>query len=612
MRTADVSRLRSTRTEVGLPVRDLTPARLRLGVAALWALTSLILLVIARDHIAGLEMWDPDDYLRLQQVRDWLGGQGFLDVTQYRIDPPLGVPMHWSRLVDLPLAALILLLRPWLGQPLAEQVTAAVVPLITLGVSLSLLALLTRRLADRRTALLAAMLAATAPLMLFHLLPLRIDHHGWQTSFGLLTVAACFDPRPRRGGGIAGIAAAIWLAISLEALPMAAATGTMLAIRYVAQGDNSPAETRFRAFAIALALGGLALFVGQHDLAAYAQPWCDAVSPAWAGPMLVTPALAAASLPFARGRGMGARIGLLLIAGAAGIALLAATAPACLGGPFANLDPVVRRYWYENVSEGLPVWRQTPNNIAVLVGFPLIGIAGGLVAWRRKARTAAGRDWLALTALTIAAYAVSLLVQRSGAYGHALAVPGAAWLLARALERTQRWRHTLPRAFGSAAAILTLSPIGAMAAGGLLIAPFVSAEAADEAAATVKNCIAPCTSMAALAAMKPAYILTGIDLTPRLLITTPHSYSASGHHRGHDAMRRVILSFSGPPDVAHRIMAERGMDYVLIDPIGGEAKVYVKAAPDGLMARLLRDEAPGWLQPVPLPGSTLKMWKRIG
>ncbi|MFC0307814.1 hypothetical protein ACFFIH_26020, partial [Rhizorhabdus histidinilytica] len=132
---------------------SLSPRRLVLGVAALWALAATVLLAVAYSRIAPLEMWDPDDYLRLQQVRDWLGGQSFFDVTQYRIDPPHGVPMHWSRIVDLPIAALILLLQPLLGGAVAERAAACAVPLITFAGTLAAVALATAGLASRRAAL---------------------------------------------------------------------------------------------------------------------------------------------------------------------------------------------------------------------------------------------------------------------------------------------------------------------------------------------------------------------------------------------------------------------------------------------------------------------------
>ncbi|HQY44971.1 MAG TPA: hypothetical protein PK450_12425, partial [Paracoccaceae bacterium] len=44
---------------------------------------------------------DGDDLTRLQEVRDWLGGQSWFDTRQYRILPPEGISIHWSRYVDL-------------------------------------------------------------------------------------------------------------------------------------------------------------------------------------------------------------------------------------------------------------------------------------------------------------------------------------------------------------------------------------------------------------------------------------------------------------------------------------------------------------------------------
>ena len=73
-------------------------------------LVGLFLLIGALD-IYRLEFPDPDDALRLAQVRDLIAGQSWFDLHQYRIDPLNGgVLMHWSRIVDVPLAALILLL----------------------------------------------------------------------------------------------------------------------------------------------------------------------------------------------------------------------------------------------------------------------------------------------------------------------------------------------------------------------------------------------------------------------------------------------------------------------------------------------------------------------
>ena len=75
----------------------------RVGLAFL--LIALLLLVANVPAIAGMRFPDPDDTLRLVQVRDLVAGQGWYDLRQHRVDAPHGgVPMHWSRLVDIPLA----------------------------------------------------------------------------------------------------------------------------------------------------------------------------------------------------------------------------------------------------------------------------------------------------------------------------------------------------------------------------------------------------------------------------------------------------------------------------------------------------------------------------
>ena len=63
-------------------------------------------------NIRFFVLGDTDDNLRMSQVRALLNGQDWYDLRQYKLNPPEGANVHWSRLVDLPLAGLILALRP--------------------------------------------------------------------------------------------------------------------------------------------------------------------------------------------------------------------------------------------------------------------------------------------------------------------------------------------------------------------------------------------------------------------------------------------------------------------------------------------------------------------
>ncbi len=99
--------------------------------------------------LSALRLPDTDDMMRLQQIRDWLGGQAFGDLTQYRLGPG-GTPMHWTRLDDLVPAAIIRVLEGMIGRHNAEVAAVIAWPTLLLAAAL----VLTGRLA--RAALLAA------------------------------------------------------------------------------------------------------------------------------------------------------------------------------------------------------------------------------------------------------------------------------------------------------------------------------------------------------------------------------------------------------------------------------------------------------------------------
>src|SRR5438045_4396415 len=73
---------------------------------------------------------DTDDNMRIMQVRALLHGQGWYDLRNYRLNPSYGATIHWSRLVVLPIAGLILGLRPFLGGAGAERWAVAIAPLL--------------------------------------------------------------------------------------------------------------------------------------------------------------------------------------------------------------------------------------------------------------------------------------------------------------------------------------------------------------------------------------------------------------------------------------------------------------------------------------------------
>jgi hypothetical protein len=123
---------------------------------------------------------DSDDAMRLVQVRDLLAGQPWYDLMQYRLGAEPGTLMHWSRLVDAPIAALIVGLRLLLGAEAAERIALTIWPLIPALLLLPCATLVGQRLAGRGGAALALASAAGAVPLVRHFAPGRIDHHNVQ------------------------------------------------------------------------------------------------------------------------------------------------------------------------------------------------------------------------------------------------------------------------------------------------------------------------------------------------------------------------------------------------------------------------------------------------
>ena len=569
--------------------------------AAVFAVAAVLLVVVTAPAILARRYPDPDDVLRMVQVRDLLAGQGWFDLTQHRIDAPSGgVAMHWSRLVDVPLALAILLLSPLFGQPQAETIASVAIPMATLGCALALVGRQAARLTGPQTAFYACLALCLSVPMLAQVMPLRIDHHGWQIVTALAVVAGLTSRDQRRGGWITGAALAVWLAISLEGLPLAAATCGIMALRWL----SDPRDKGWFVHTVAaLATGSLVLFVATRGLTDLSNH-CDALSPvhlavfAWAA---IAALMLARLDPPARTPLLA---GLAAIA-AGGAALLLALAPQCAVGGFAGMDPLVERFWYRGVAEGQPLWNRSTSLILLTVVPPLTGLAA-IVSLRRDATEERRALWTDYALLLAAALAVAILVTRAGGVAGAIAAIPVGWQIGRWFVQLGAARMRVKAAVALAvlagAALIVLP-------GRSVIPPRDGAGVASPSAARAPECrVAEAAPL--LAAMPRGEILAPLDLGPRLLIDSPHTVIASAHHRGQPGMRFAIEVFLGSPKAGHEALASRGTAYVALCPGISEVAHFVAAAPDGLLAQLAAGREFAWLEPLPVPaGSNLKVWR---
>ncbi len=565
-----------------------------------WLAACLVLTAANLSAIPAREFPDPDDTLRLLQVRDWLAGQSWFDLHQYRMNPPEGAPMHWSRLVDLPIAAVMLLLRPLVGSAAAETGAMVMVPLLTLAAVIALTVLVARRLLERQDCVLAAFLVPIPGAVAFQLRPMRIDHHGWQMALAMAMLLAAIDTNRRRSGVVAGALAATWLSISMEGVPFAVALVALAAIRWLVDPRESE---RLVATTASLAATSLVLFALTKDLAGWTRIFCDAISPAH----LAVFALGAAgtgALAAVRPARLASKLAGLAAIGAASLALMVALAPQCAAGPFEALDPLVYRFWYLNVPEGLPLWRQKPETAALAIVFPLIGIAGSWLRLRH-AEGEARAAWAVTLFFLLAAVATTLFVQRATSVAHLFAMPGAIVLFRTALPRALSLRSVPMRAAAGLACLAILAPGLAIHFAGRLI----GGSPATASAKAPERCLKE-NEILALNRLPAGDIASPLDIGPSIIVMTHHRIIASGHHRNAEAMRDVISLFLARPDDARAIIDRRRIDYVVVCPGLPETHFYRDYSPRGLSAQLVDRRIPDWLEPVPLAGvRNLRIWR---
>ncbi|MBN8830255.1 MAG: hypothetical protein J0G94_06395 [Sphingomonadales bacterium] len=544
-----------------------------------------------------------------------MAGQPWFDMSQHRIFPPAGGPMHWSRIVDLPLAAMIALARLFTDQANAERIACVTVPLLTLlGLFLTIHAMIVHVTGQRVLAVMGSIMLAVSMGIGIQFLPMRVDHHGWQILLGAVASLLALRSLSRGVGeaALAGFVMALSLAVAIESLPLAVTIAAGYALLYLRGRTRTMDFALLITYLTSLTVSGTALLLVTRGLPGAITPWCDALSPAYLPAMAVTTTTLLLGERLVGSNAARRRLLALGLAGAAGALMFAASAPQCLAGPFSALDPIVYRYWYLNVGEGMPVWRQ-PIDVAILVPLPgALGLLGTSMALAYAPREQ--RDtWLMLLVLQVATFAVSLTVIRAMGLAHALALPGTAWLFMSAFSSAMR-RAIPPTRVVLGLSCFALTPIGAEAVAYTLVVP--ASDAADEAAHArkwqIKYACTTQTTLKGLDALGPTVIFAPLDIGPDIVIYTRNSVIATGHHRNRDGMRAVISAFIAAPDEARAIVTGTGARYLAYCEGQREIGNYIKANPHGLMAQIERGRPPAWLEPVAMPrGEAIKVYRVI-
>jgi hypothetical protein len=548
---------------------------------------------------------DTDDNMRIMQVRGLLHGQGWFDLRQYRMNPPFGANIHWSRLVDLPIAGLILLLRPVLGGAGAERWAVAIAPLLPYLLLLFSLALTARRLIDPRAyplAFLAVFFAGSTNGMF---MPERIDHHGWQLALLALGMSGMADPKRVRGGLTLGISTALSLAIGLEMLIYIAIMGAAMTLFWVAD-----AEERDRLRTYAVSLGGATAF-SFLVFASYANraPVCDALSPVWLSDVLLGGALLYALSLLAIGDWR-KRLALALAAGVILVGFHALTWPNCLQR-LEGVSPEVYSLWLSHVKEARPIYTHGWRIASMIVALPISGLVGWAIVasvhWRDPERL---RRILGAAVPGIAATVLLLWQTRTGPAAQMLATIGGAAFVWYLVPLTWRSKSSLVLVLGTSAIAIVGSGLAVQF---LELIPEPKPTPREQAIGKANSLCNSLWGYHPVALQPKGMVFTFVDLGPRLIAVTHHDAVTGPYHRNGQQIADVMNAFRGSADQAHRLIAKYHSNYLLTCPKSSTTTIFMSEAPKGFYAQLEHGQVPQWLTPVPLPkDSPFKMWRVVG
>ncbi len=565
---------------------------------------------------------EPDSAMRLVQIRDFVAGQGWYDLTQYRLNPPDGVAMHWARWVDAVIAAPIVVLTPLLGRHAAEVAVAFAWPLGLLALFFFLMTRIAAEFGrdDRersRLALAASVIAALAFPTIDRFAPGAFDHHN----VVLVLIAAALwglirADRLPWNGGLAGLASGLAVATAAEALPFliigALAAGLLWVVRPDAFGRGL--------FWFGVGVGGvmLASFLALVPPSQWSAERCDAMSTnfLWVG--LVTSAVAITLGRGVRGTLVGTywrRLGCAAALGAVASGALLLLAPGCLGGGYGEVSLEMKTLWMAQISEARPLVQVWSDNLAMFLAIAGAATAGLVLAVRLlMQRPAFAPAWIVGGFL---AGGVLLMVWqvRGAPFATAFAIPFCAY----AVVRSREWYRAAPdiRRLAGFALVAVASTAAAWSAIGQQVQKLVTTPAAMAEYVASESDARACFDGRALGALdvEPAGVLLNqFAIGSGVLAASEHSVMAAPYHRNAAGTLAAIKAFRSTPELARELVVGSGATHVLVCDGLPEALYYaerpVEAGAGATLAEVLdAGLAPDWLEAVDLGESPLRLYR---
>ncbi len=595
----------SLRERLQLQATRLWPSVFVYGVLLIVAIV-VMYLPNAKDYVGA----DNDDGMRLVEVRDFLNGQSWFDLMQYRMGLGAGTLMHWSRLIDLPIASLIKFFSLFLPEQRAEAAALLVWPLSLVIPSLWGMGLAGRRIGGVFGMHIALALTTFLLIASNRFLPGSIDHHNVQFALVAIMTAMLLDEDHRPiSYAVAGLLAALAIAIGVETTPFVACVCLIVSLAWA--WDGKPFAPAAKAFGLTLALSISLFFFGTVPPRLYATVTCDNLSLGYYSLAAIGGGLLLFAAAFASGF---SRVLRFVALGGVGVAVAASAvviAPQCLHNPLSDLDPMLIDLWLNNIQEAQSIVGSTHQDPYTIGFFYATGLFGIAVCVFRLFHADRVRIHLILLCLLGLSWAIAVFQIRGSTFANQLAIFPLALLII-----DMRRVSNADSENGAAALSYILTVLLSVASVWGLVGGFIGSRidnsAAELAAAKEKPGCASPEMIAPLASLPPGLVAAPSDMGVSILRFTQNRILAAPYHRNQGGMLTEIhIGLSTPAD-AEAFIRGTGVTTLAFCRDFPMTLEIAKMKPDGLYSQLEKGIVPSYLQPLPKPdGAPVQFFRYV-
>lgn len=555
---------------------------------------------------------DPDPWMRLGLVRDWLSGGSWYDHVVHRSNAPFGgIASPWTRPLDVVIALLVKLQPSDIDLNLRLMRAALLLPWIWMSLLLIGMYRLVRQLSPVPAVyLMASVLVAAMPVTWNYFGLGNADHHAPLAVLFIWALGLILTPEQTpRGTILAGLLLALMLWISFEALILIGIIYAWYGIGWL-RGQHSGRTLAVLATRVAVFVAA-ALMI-ERPMGDWVEPIYDSISIVYAVLLILAAALAW-FLDRAPARHTAGRFLLAAIGSAALLLAFHNFYPLAFKGPLVMATPFAVHEFLPRITEVQPLYHADPLAALALLIQPLTALTLCVLPWRTPARTFYTRERAASLLFFLGATLLLFVGQQRWSY---YLYPLTACIIAPFLASLFTPEHPSQQGKWPANTIAHLSPNGQAARrlpvlllllilplGLALMNGYAEERWGNQEEQTLNKQRESCYraarqliyggQLSALGNGKPLTILAPTDLGSEILFFTPHRILASNYHREGDAIEYAWGADKITDANALRsYLKKRKVDVVLACPT-------ITAPKDGVLHdAVFTRHAPSWMKAI--------------